>query len=110
MPATATSDTHHCSCLGHLGRYDPGRIVSIACHAAQGGQGNNILCHCRQSFCQNNITNVNDLLPTCKLVKNDLFDQSEYDNGKEIGRGKFAVVYEVRHRKTGTKFAAKHIK
>ena len=36
--------------------------------------------------------------------------QSEYDNGKEIGRGKFSIVYEVRHRKTGTRFAAKHIK
>jgi hypothetical protein len=29
MPATATDDSHYCTCLGHLGRYDTDRIVSI---------------------------------------------------------------------------------
>ncbi len=43
MLTTATSDSHHCTCLGHLGRSDTDRIVSISCRAAQGGQGK----HCR---------------------------------------------------------------
>ena len=39
------------------------------------------------------------------------FPKSEYEsNRREIGRGKFAVVYEVVQRKTRQKFAAKHIK
>jgi hypothetical protein len=59
-PVTVTSDTHHCSCLGHLGLRDTDRIVSISCRIAQGGLGKNILCRCRWRFCQNNITNVND--------------------------------------------------
>ncbi len=33
--ATATSDTHHCSCLGHLGWRDTDRVVSISCRAAK---------------------------------------------------------------------------
>jgi hypothetical protein len=60
MLATATSDTHHCSCLGHFGRRKTDRIVSIS---TQGGQGKNILCPCRQHFLPNNIANVNDPLP-----------------------------------------------
>ncbi len=39
MPATATSNSHHCSCLGHLGRCDTNGIVSTSCCVAQGGQG-----------------------------------------------------------------------
>ncbi len=39
MPATATSGTHHCTFLGHLGLHDTDRIVSISCRVAQGGQG-----------------------------------------------------------------------
>ncbi len=75
--ATATSDTHHCTCLVHLGLHDTDRIVSISCCLAQGGQGKNILCrfmsyvcHCRRCFCQNNIANVNDPLvnSSCKLI------------------------------------------
>ncbi len=29
MPVTATRDSHHCSCLGHLGQRDTDRIVYI---------------------------------------------------------------------------------
>jgi hypothetical protein len=29
IPATATCDSHHCTCLGHLGRHDTDRIISI---------------------------------------------------------------------------------
>ncbi len=29
MLATATCDTHYCTCLGHLGRCDRDRIISI---------------------------------------------------------------------------------
>jgi hypothetical protein len=39
--ATATSDTHHCTCIELR---DTDRIVSISCRIAQGGQGKNILC------------------------------------------------------------------
>ncbi len=39
MPATVTRDSHYCTCLGHLGWQDTDRIISIFCHAAQGGQG-----------------------------------------------------------------------
>jgi hypothetical protein len=41
-----TSDTHHCSCLGHLGLHDTVRIVSISCRIIQGDQGKNRLCRC----------------------------------------------------------------
>jgi hypothetical protein len=34
MPATC--DSHHCTCLGHLGRCDTDGIVSISCRATQG--------------------------------------------------------------------------
>ncbi len=66
MPGTVTSDTLHCTCIGHLGLRDTDRIVSISCCIAQGGKGKNILCHfivyvcrCNRCFCQNNIANVN---------------------------------------------------
>ncbi len=29
MPATATCDSHYCTCFGHLGRCDTDRIISI---------------------------------------------------------------------------------
>jgi hypothetical protein len=38
-PTTETSDSHHCTCLGHLGQCDTDRIVSIYYRAAQGGHG-----------------------------------------------------------------------
>jgi hypothetical protein len=38
-PATVTGDSHYCTCLGHLGRRDTDRIVSIFCRITQGGQG-----------------------------------------------------------------------
>ncbi len=63
MLATVTSDTNHCTCLGHLGLRNTDSIVSISCRIAQGGQGKNILfyvCCCHQHFRQNNIANVND--------------------------------------------------
>jgi hypothetical protein len=56
MPVIVTSDTHHCSCLGQLGRHVTDRIVSISCRTAQGGQGKNIFCCC----C--NIANVSNPL------------------------------------------------
>ncbi len=37
MPATVTRDNHHCTCLGHLGRRDTDRIISV-------GQGKYIWC------------------------------------------------------------------
>jgi hypothetical protein len=30
MPSTVTRDSHYCTCLGHLGRLDTDRIMSIA--------------------------------------------------------------------------------
>ncbi len=75
MRATATSDTHHCSCLGHLGRCDTDRIVSTSCRAAQGGQGK--YCHAAQSDCcvslslmvlLTNVANVNDSLQSPWLL------------------------------------------
>ncbi len=65
---TVTRDTHHCSCLGYLGRHNTDRIVSISCHAAQGGQGKNMLCRCSQRFYQNNIANPNDPLLHCNIM------------------------------------------
>ncbi len=65
--ATATSDTHRCSCLGHLGQHDTNRIVSISCRIAQGGQGKNMLCRYCRCFCQNNIAIVNDPLLSTNL-------------------------------------------
>jgi hypothetical protein len=38
MLATATCDSHYCTCLGHLGRCDRDRIISI-------GQGKKIRCN-----------------------------------------------------------------
>jgi hypothetical protein len=35
MPATAT---HDCICLGHLGRRNTGRSISIFCRTTHGGQ------------------------------------------------------------------------
>ncbi len=67
--ATVTSDTHHCSCLGHLGWCDTDRIVSISCYAAQGGQGK--YCCATRGDCRmlmsltaslTNVANVNDPL------------------------------------------------
>jgi hypothetical protein len=75
-PATATSDTHHCSCLGHLGRCDTDRIVSISCCAAQGGQGK--YCNAAQGDCRvslsptvmlTNVVNVNDHEAVFTLAK-----------------------------------------
>ncbi len=31
--ATLTCDNDYCTCLGHLGRHDTDRIISILCHA-----------------------------------------------------------------------------
>ncbi len=36
MPATATRDSHFCTCLGHLGWHDTDRITSILCCTDQG--------------------------------------------------------------------------
>ena len=42
------------TCLGHLGWSNRDRIISILCHAAQGGQGKYkcvaVTCHCRQCY------------------------------------------------------------
>ncbi len=47
---TVTCDSHYCTSLGHLGWHDTDGIVSIFCHAAQGGQGKykcvTVMCHC----------------------------------------------------------------
>ncbi len=55
MPATATWDSHYCTCLGHLGHCDRDRIISI-------GQGEKIrrvkACDIAFNFVLN-ITNVN---------------------------------------------------
>jgi hypothetical protein len=68
---TATSDTHHCSCLGNLGQCNTDRIVSISCCATQGGQGK--YCRITQGDCHvlllptdslTNVANVNDPLDT----------------------------------------------
>ncbi len=67
MPATATSETCHCSCLGHLGLCDTDRIVSISCRVTQGGQGKNIFFRCHRRFCQNNMANVNDPQTTTQI-------------------------------------------
>ncbi len=32
-------DSHHCTCLGHLGWHDTDRIIYILCHTTQYGQG-----------------------------------------------------------------------
>ncbi len=39
LSAIATHISHYCTCLGHLGRCNTQRIVSIFCRATQGGQG-----------------------------------------------------------------------
>jgi hypothetical protein len=69
MPTTATLDSHHCTCIGHLGRCNTDRIVSISCRAAQGGQGKYCLaaqgdCHMSLSptVLLTNVANVNDPL------------------------------------------------
>ncbi len=33
------SNSHVTTCLGHLGWHNKDRIISISCHAVQGGQG-----------------------------------------------------------------------
>jgi hypothetical protein len=75
MLATTTSNTHHCSCLGHLGRCDTDRIVSTSCRAAQGGQGK--YCRAAQGDCRvslslmvllTNVANVNDPLQSPWLL------------------------------------------
>ncbi len=47
--ATLTLDSHYGTCLGHLGRGDTDRIISILCHAAHGGQGK-YSSECRMSL------------------------------------------------------------
>jgi len=65
-PATATQKS---TCLGHLGLGDTYRIVSISCHAAQGGQGKYYCIaqgDCRMSLSLTvlltNVNNVSDPL------------------------------------------------
>jgi hypothetical protein len=36
MLTTVARDSYHCACVGHLGRRDTDRVVSITCRAAQG--------------------------------------------------------------------------
>ncbi len=51
MLATATRDSHYCTCLGHLGRHDRDRIISI-------GKGKKIGCDNARDIVLN-IANVN---------------------------------------------------
>ncbi len=53
---------------------DTERIVSISCRVTQGGQGKNILFHCRQRCCQNNIAILND--PLCRSPYNVILKYS----------------------------------
>jgi hypothetical protein len=60
MPATATSSSHHCSCLNDLGRHDTERMVSISCRVAQGGQGKYCFMSLLLTVLLANFPNVND--------------------------------------------------
>jgi hypothetical protein len=46
---SVTCDSHYCTCLGHLRQHDTDRIISILCHATQGGQAKNS-SDCRASL------------------------------------------------------------
>jgi len=55
MPATATSESHYCTCLGHLGWRNTNRIVSIG----QGMQGRHGIMDNIASVIGLNFANVN---------------------------------------------------
>jgi hypothetical protein len=67
MPATATRDNHHCTCLAPLGRHDTDRIISI-------GQGKYMRCYITGVIVRNNalnFANVNnpiEMVDNCMLV------------------------------------------
>jgi hypothetical protein len=71
MPATGTIDSHHCSCLGHLGQCHKDRIVSISCCVAQGGQGKYCFVSLLPTISLINFANVNDPLLTLATLRND---------------------------------------
>jgi len=56
---TATRDSHHCTCLGHLGQRNTDRNVSISCHTPQGDCCVSLL----PTVLLTNVANVNDPLP-----------------------------------------------
>jgi hypothetical protein len=62
MLVTATSDSHHCSCFGHLGWRDTDRIVSISCCITQGGLGKYCFMSLLLMVSLTNFANVNDTL------------------------------------------------
>jgi hypothetical protein len=59
MPATATQ---YSTCLGHLGRCDTDRIVSISCSVAQHGQGKYCFVSLSLTVLLTNFANVNNPL------------------------------------------------
>ncbi len=67
MPATATQDSHHCTCLGPLGRRDTDRIISICIVSPRvakiSKEGDLTMRDCN-TFSRINFSNVNELLST----------------------------------------------
>jgi hypothetical protein len=61
MPVTATPNSSY---LGHPGRYNTDRIVSISCRVAQGGQGKYCFVSLTLTVSLTNFANVNDPLST----------------------------------------------
>jgi hypothetical protein len=63
--ATGKRDSHYCTRLGHPGWCDKDRIISILCHATQGGQGKHSSDCCvslSPTVLLTNFANVNDPL------------------------------------------------
>jgi len=56
MPTTATSDSHHCTCLGHLGWCDRDRNDPY-CQGKLGRRYSDVIS---QAFSYTNLANVNE--------------------------------------------------